>query len=77
MNSIPTRSPMIDWSAEALDYAETFEKMRYASDGRMPVAAHRGAAAGSRKTAGSRRASRRVAKQAGGFHQRRRRVLMF
>ncbi len=71
MNAETRFSQLAHWTDERTDEVEPFQKFRRRDCNRMPVAAHRSAKNGSFKTAGSRRATRRVSRISGGSHQRR------
>ena len=53
------------------DEVESFERIRHRKDGALPVSSRGKANSASRKTEGSRRASKRIARQRGGISRRR------
>lgn len=60
-----------DWRYLDPDDLDEFERIKRSSDHAMPASSQRKSKNASRKTDGSRRASKRVAKEIGGMNRRR------
>ena len=60
-----------DWRYRDPDDCDSFERMHPVRDKAMPVSSRRQAKNASRKTEGSRKASKRIAQKMGGMNRRR------
>ena len=60
-----------DWRHQDPDDVDDFEPIRRSSDSALPASSKRKSKNASRKTDGSRKASKRIAKQLGGMNRRR------